>query len=262
MESVRKLKILAGVYLSVLLVLLLCVCMTPLVIQHGISTGLPHKLIIEEETLETLLIVTLFGISFLLLRGFMRTLKTYRLAADQVAEENATLLSRLAEAFTYIGTVNVEIHEIQSVLCGIDGYPQSKKEFKRCLDRLTVKAMAIAGTPWIAIRVIDRGCGRTIKEHAVERQKGALPLVTMGNRDILDGRRVEGFETIRSRQKNLDLLTVCILPNRPLSEAERVLLTAILKQVEMLLLLDHAGCITHSARHAAIEKEVRHDSHH
>lgn len=251
METVRKLKFLAGVYVSVLLVLLLCVCLTPLLIQHGISAGRAHKLIIEEETLETLLIVTLFGISYLFLRGFMRTLKAYRQAADQVAEENATLLSRLTEAFSYIGTVNVEIHEIQSVLCGIEGYPQSKNEFKRCLHRLAIKAMTIAGTSWLVIRVIDRGGGRTVKEHAVERQKGALPPVTMGNRDILAGRHINGLEIIGSRQSNLDLLTVCIFPNRPLSEAERVLLTAILKQVELLFLLHRTGDIPPAVPNAA-----------
>jgi arginine exporter protein ArgO len=117
MEPIQKRNRLIGVYLSVLFILLLCVSATPLLIRHGLS--LNRRLIVEEETLETLLIITLFGISFVILRSFMHTLEAYQRVVNQVGKEKSKLVSRLAEAFNYIGTVNVEIHEIESVLCGV-----------------------------------------------------------------------------------------------------------------------------------------------
>jgi hypothetical protein len=218
----------------------------PLIIRNGISTA--KSLIIEEDVLETLLILFLFGLSFLLLRGLLDTLQAYRHAADCAAHENTTLMARLAEAFKYIGTVNVEIQEIESVLCGIDCYPRSRKEFRRCYDHLAAKAMAITGSPWVVIRVIDRPRCRTLKECRVERRKGILPTVTIGNRDILERRRVDGSAVVALTPKNLDLLAACILPDRPRSGPEQLLLTAILNQVVMLFLLQRAGCFQPTTR--------------
>jgi hypothetical protein len=252
MESIRKLKLLAGVYVSLLLFLLVCVILMPLIIRHGIAPS--QSFVIEEETLEALLILCLFGISYLLLRGLLRTQRSYRRAAEQASQENASLLSRLAEAFQYIGTVNVEIHEIQSVLGGIDCYPRNKREFRHCLKRLAGKAMAITGAPWVVIRIIDPRRGRTVKECAAERREGALPAVTMGNRDILDGRRIEGFACIMLRPKKIGLRTVCVFPTQSISEAEHLLLTAILSQFEMLFLLHRSGCLQATIFNNAIEK--------
>jgi len=252
MESLRKFKLLSGVTVCLLLILLLCVVLTPLIIRHGVAAG--PTFVIEEETLETLLILGLFLISFLLMRGLLSTLRSYRRAAEQASQENASLLSRLAEAFQYIGTVNVEIHEIQSVLGGIDCYPRSRREFRRCLERLAYKAMAITGAPWVVIRIIDPRRGRTVKECTSERRKGALPAVTMGNRDILEGRPVEGFASVVFQPVNLDLLTACVFPTQSLTETERLLLTAILSQYVILFLLHRSGCLQPTTVHKTIER--------
>ena len=260
MDSIRKLKLLARVYMSLLLLLLACVILTPLIIRHGIAAAQTY--VIEEETLESLLILSLFGISTLLLRGLFGTLRSYRQAAEQVSQENASLLLRLAEAFQYIGTVNVEIHEMQAVLGGIECYPRNKREFQRCLKHLAGKAMSITGAAWVVIRIIDPRHARTLKECAAERRGGGLPAVTMGNRDILEGRPIEGFASVRLPSKNLNLLTVCIFPTQPPTGAEHLLLTAILSQFEMLFLLHRSGGLQLPPLIMPSEKENRHDLHH
>ncbi len=261
METAKRLKILVVGYLVVLFVLLLCVSATPLVIRHGVAVR--SDFIIDEEVLETILIIALFGLFFLLLMAFRRALKAYERAVSRVDRDKSRLMSRLSEAFRYIGTVNVEIKEIESVLCGPGYYPQTKKEFKQLMDRLASKIMAVAAVPWIAIRMISRGCGRTVMEHAVESRTGLLPPATMGNREILEGRHVKGLRTIGAHRRNVDLLTVCILPTVPLAEENIVLITAIINQIEMLFLIHRAGGrrpnTIHSNQHA--EKEICHDTH-
>ena len=239
MKAVQKLKFLIGFYLGALVLLLLSVITIPMVIQQGISVT--REFIIEEEIFETALIAILFVISYLILRGFKHTLKTHKHAVNRAGEENSRLVSRLTEAFNYIGTINVELQEIQPVLCGVERYPQTRREFKRFIEHLAAKAMTVAGTPWIVIRMISRCNGRTVKEYAIVRRKGVLPSATMGNRAILEDRNVEGLRTIASRQKNLDLLTVCILPTIQLSDEENILITAIINQIEMLFVLYRAG---------------------
>jgi len=241
METDKKLKYLIGAYLAVLVILLLSVIAMPLVIRHGLA--LTRKLIIEEETLETILIVLLFAASFFILRGFKRALIAFEQAAARAGKDKSKLISRLAEAFNYIGTVNVEFKEIQSILCGTDRYPRTKREFRQRIDELAAKVMAVTGTPWVVLRIVNRCSGRTIKEFAAEHRDGLLPSATMGNRAILEGRLVEGLRTIGLRQKNPDLLTVCIMPSVELSEEQIVLIEAVTSQAEMLYMLYRAGCV-------------------
>ena len=248
-----------NLYFSILLALLLCVIITPLLIRQEIY--ITDRFMVEEEVFETVLILALFAISFLVLKNFMSRLKAYQQTANRAVHDKSRLASRLAEAFTYIGKVNVELQQMESVLCGVDFYPQSRREFKRLVDRLTSRAMTIAATPWLVVRMIDRHSGRTINEHAVQRPLSLIPPVIMGNRELIDGHRVDGLQIIGPRQSNLDLLTVFILPAAAISKEKSVLLTAILCQIEMLFILNSAGCIRpmHPSDHSP--KEIGHDTH-
>ena len=260
MQVVRRIKYLIVFYMALLLVLLICVIATPLVIRHGLSVS--RKFIVGEDMLETALIVILFCVSVFILRAFWSALRAYGRIAIRAGEEKSKLISRLSEAFNYIGTINVEIKEIQSVLCGVEHYPQSKREFKELLDHMGAKAMEVAGVPWMVIRMINRRNGRTVKEHAVEHRSGSLPSVTMGNREILEGHHVDGIRMIAAHQKNLDLLTVCILPEVHLSEEDIVLITAIVNQLEVFFMLYRTGCFRKTIIEHHTEKEVCHDTHH
>ena len=259
MKSEKRLKTLIGFHVSVLFILLLCVIATPLVIRHSIS--ITSRFIIEEEYFESILIILLFAFSYLILRGFKRTLDAYAQAAARAGEDKSRLVSQLAEAFSYIGTVNVEIQEIQSIYCGVACYPQTQKELKQLLNRLATKAMAIAGTPWIIIRMISRYSGRTVKEVAIERRRGVLPSSAVGNRAILEGCHVDGLTTICSRRENIDLLTVCVLPETTMGKDETVLITAITNQIEMLFMLFRSGVLHQQMITKESKKEICHDIH-
>ena len=239
MKTVQKLRILIAFYLGGVVFLLLSVVFVPLLVQHGLSVT--QKFIIEEEIFETSLIVILFGIFFFILRGFKHILKDYELAVERAGGEKSGLISRLTEAFSYIGSVNVELQEIQSILCGVTQYPQTNKASRRFIDHLATKAMTIAGTQWVAIRMISRSEGRTVKEYTIVRPQGRLPSAVMGNREIIEDRHVKGLKTIRSSQKNLDFLTVCIMPTTQLSKEQNILITAITNQIEMHYMLFHSG---------------------
>lgn len=258
MESVWKPKYLIGFYFSILLILLLCVGTTPLLLRHGIA--ITNRFIIEEEVLETIMILVLLGISFLVMIRMMKRLNSYRQAAESAGYEKSRLISRLADAFRYIGRVNVEIQEIESALCGVAFYPQSKKEFRALVDKLALNAMTIASAPWMVVRMIDRDSGQTVNEHAVQHPGTTPPSVTMGNRAILDGVRIEGKQTIGPRQQNLDLLTVMIFPGTTISKEKKILLAAILNQIEMLFILYRAGCIKPKQSGRNSIQEIVHDA--
>ena len=72
MRAIWKPTYLIGFYFALLLALLLCVIPTPLLIRSGIS--LTARFVIDEEILETVMTLVLFGISFLLLIRIMNLL--------------------------------------------------------------------------------------------------------------------------------------------------------------------------------------------
>lgn len=258
MQNVNKLKYLLTFYLGVLSLLLLSVIAIPWVIQHGLSVS--QHLVIEEETLEVILILLLFVISFFIFRGFNHTLKAYKQSVALAAADKSKLISRLAEAFNYIGSVNVEIQEIQAILCGPDDYPRTKKEFNHVVQSLGRKAMTFTGTPWIVIRMIQKESCRTTKEFIFEHHKGAFSPVPISNRALLEGSRIKGMMTIGRRRDHQDFITVCILPLVSLSEEAGILMTAILNQIEMLFMLYRAGCPCQISINPTY-KELSHDYH-
>ena len=254
MVTLSKLKFFIGLYLTFIVLLLLSVIFTPMMIKHDIA--MTHNIIIDEEVFEVALILLLLLISILMVKVFKQALKAYEYSANQAHVEKSRLISRLSEAFTYISSVNVEIQEIRSIICGVDHYPKSKKELKKIFDHLAAKAASITGTPWSAIRIINKIDGRTITEHATEIKKGELPSKTVGNRMIIEGQQKEDLSTIRSCHANEDLLTVCIIPTRSLTKESNTLLTVIANQAEMYFMLYRTHFLNNSFlnNHAQFEE--------
>jgi hypothetical protein len=205
-----------------------------------------HTFLMEEEILETSLIVVLVGISCWILKATLQTLQTYERAVKQAGEERSRLLSRLTEAFSYLGTINVELQQVHSILCGIERYPKNKKEWKRLFESLTATAMTVGGTRWALVRILNRKELRTVKEFCATRPEAGFPSSTIGNREIIEGRSVPGCTQIRSSPKDLDWSVVCILPESRLSEKENILITGIMNQIELFYMLYRSGFLNSS----------------
>lgn len=109
--------------------LMMVIAATPLLIRQGLAIN--GHLIIQEEFLETALIMVIIGLSYLILNACQRFLDAYRRAVNRAGEEKSKLVSRLVDAFNYFGSVKVGIKEIQSVVCECDHYPQTRKEFNQ-----------------------------------------------------------------------------------------------------------------------------------
>lgn len=233
-----------AVYFGLLVILFLTVSLVPILVQQGIT--LPTGFAVEEEVLESGLILFLFAVSFFIYKGYRRRMAEYQAAVARSGERQAALTSQLTEAFRYIGEVNVEIDRIMNDLCGIYSYPFSRKELKQLFHQIADQAMSLVHAPWVVIRMIHRNSGRTIKEYAFEHDPGALPATTVGNRAILEKRTVEDRQVITTCQHNLVLQTVFILPKIDYAEEALLLMSAMVNQVEMLFLLYHPDLFQHN----------------
>ena len=237
MKNIHRLNAMIALYVAVLFFLLLFVLTVPLTIQRNLT--ITQDIIVREEIIETALLAALFSVSFFILTRFKSTLNSYERKFNRIGKEKSKLLSRLADAFRYIGTINVEIQEIHSILQSLDNYPATRKEIKGLVNYLITRTMIIARSSWVAIRMIDKKNGKTVYEDKVVRSARKFPAAMIGNREILENKTVPGLMTIITNKKNADLITACILPEVECTDEEAILIKLIIDQIEMHFLLYH-----------------------
>jgi len=231
LTKIRRLEIF---YLAIIGILMLMVVGTPFLVHR--STALTSHVLKEQEVLETLLLAVLLSLAYVLSRFYRRLLRTYREEIQRLALNNSTMQGRLTDAFKYIGKVNVQLQEIRSAFSLLNQTPRSRKDFKNLLRMFAQKALTIANTDWVLVRIIDRASLRTVIEHLESRGKAVALHASIGSKSIVQGEPVPGRIAIRCENKNLDITVACIFPRDELTWEEKVLLEAVTSEVEMLFL--------------------------
>jgi hypothetical protein len=244
-----KLKIFSLSYYAVITLLLSAVIAAPFLVTHKVM--LTEKFIIGEDVLEAVLIVILFAIGFLISGVYRSELRKNRQEMNRLTCEKVDLADKLADAFHYIGGVNVQIQEIRSIFCGLRKYPDNDNDFRDIFDFYALKILGISNADWVVIRVIDRNSLKTVKEQIEFRGNAVSPNKHFSNKAILSNRNLNGCRILGSCQENLALKLVCILPKNRFNTEEKILLEAIVTQLEMLYIIFTSGSawVRHGRRH-------------
>jgi hypothetical protein len=227
-ENITQTKYMVTAYMLTLGLLFIVVVATPLFIKGHVS--LSKKIIIEEDTLEALLIAVLLGLAYTVHRAYRRKL-------ENLKKSNTNLIISHTEAFKYIGRVNIQLQEIQAIFSGLQQYPETKSEFQRILSSAARNMRGTVSVDWILIRIINQNNFRTITEHWESCAKATYPNVRISNRAIVEGKTVEGLSIIRSRRNNLAVNVACIMPVKALMREEKILIEAIVCELEMLFII-------------------------
>jgi hypothetical protein len=221
-------------YLSAIVLLILMVVGVPFLVRRGVA--MTSHVFIEQEVLQALLIAALLSAAFALSHRYKTTLNAHREEMRRLAMNNDTLLSRLTEAFKYIGKVNVQLQEIRSVFFHLNRLPENRNDFKNLLRVFARKVLAIVNTDWAVVRIIERQSLRTITEHLEFRRREVALYPHIGNKSVIDAEPVAGQTVIRCEKENLDITVVCIFPRGNLSREERILVEAIAGEIELLFI--------------------------
>jgi hypothetical protein len=230
-----KTKFLEFTYIVTIVLLLSAVILTPFIIRGHFL--LVKKYVIQEDILEAVLIIVLLLIAYLLSAVYKNDLKKYRRQSRRLSVDNSDLMSKLIDAFKYIGGINVQIQEIRSILCGVRRYPAAENEFRRDLALFARKLLAIVNSDWVVIRIIDQTNLRTIREHLESRKKGNFYIKGISNRAIVAKQTIDGYSIVASQVDNSTIRVVSVFPKKSLDEKEKVLVEAITHQIEMLYLI-------------------------
>lgn len=230
-KKIRRLEIL---YVTTIGILMLMVVATPFLVRRWVV--MPDHLLGEQEMLETLLIAVLLSLAYALSRIYKTLLRARREEIQRLALNNTTLQCRLTDAFKYIGKVNVQLQEVRSIFQLLNRLPENRKDFKNLLRVFGQKALAIANTDWVALRIIDRPSLRTVIEHLETRRQGTALNLHIGNKSVVEGEPISGQAVIRCDNDNLDITVVCIFPRDVLSWEEKILLESLAGEIELLFI--------------------------
>ena len=234
-NTADKIKFFEFIYMLTVALLLSAVVLTPVLIRHHLL--LIKRYVIQEDAVEAMLIAMLLSIAYLLSNVYKKELKKYRQETKKLSRDNSDLLDKLTDAFKYIGGVNVQIHEIRSILCGLERYSLTDNEFGNELALFARKALGIVNADWVVIRIIRQKNLRTLTEHFESREFKDGSIKGISNRAIVANRLVEGYGIIATHSENSAVMVVCVFPKKCLEEEEKILIEAINNQIEMRYLI-------------------------
>jgi hypothetical protein len=230
----KKIKRLQIFYVATIGALMLMIVGTPVLVRRWIA--ITNYLLRDQEVLETLLIAVLLSLAYALSHIYNKLLNAHREEIQHLAMKNDGLQGRLTDAYKYIGKVNVQLQEIHSAFSLLNRLPQSRKDLKNLLSMFAQKALTIANTDWVAVRIIDRPSLRTVIEHLETRTEATFSLPHIGNKYVVEEKSIVGQVVVRCENKALDFTVVCIFPRNELSWEEKILLESIAGEIELLFL--------------------------
>ena len=134
-----KFRLIEGIYITILVILYALIICHPYIITK--DALLKNNILIEEEFVEGFLITVLLVIGYFVSIRYRKALDKYRSHIKELSVKKADVESRLSDAFKYIGAVNVQVEEIQSLFSSLKKYPKDKKDFKNSFRFLAEKAL-------------------------------------------------------------------------------------------------------------------------
>ena len=236
---INKIKIqirpLTVIYISILVALYSLMICTPYLISK--TALLKNYIFVGEEFVEGLLISVLLAISFFVLFRYRKELGKYRNQIKELAVKKTDAENKLSDAFKYIGAVNVQVKEVQSLFSSIEKYPKDKKDFKDSLNILAQKVLCIANADWVIFRIINLNSLRTLREYSKTRGEIILLKHNISNSSIVTNETTDKYSIISSDEKNLAIKVFCIISSEVLTETQKNLIKTIVDSLEMLFIV-------------------------
>jgi hypothetical protein len=225
-----KIRKLERIYLTLLCIIFLLIVSTPYLIRSGFT-------VFDEELVEVAAIVLLFtvgyGVQFLYRREMAKKFDQ----ACKLEQDKCDLRNRLGEAFSYIGTVNIQIQQIKSFFSDINKFPEDKKDFLHILQLMADRILCMVNVDWVLFRIVDIRNINTLSEYSGTRGNATRLNHKIGNRALASMEKFKGVTVVESGQENFHIKTFCIIPKAMLSGDQKVFVKAVVNQIEMLFLI-------------------------
>jgi hypothetical protein len=222
------------IYSFIILVSLGLLIFTPILIQSGFSI---KTIDIGREIIQELLIIALLLITYTTYRFYKNSIKNHIDEIKSLSETKKTLEEQLEDSLRYIGRVNIQIQEIQSLLAATKKFPENKKDFRNILKFFCEKILGIINVDWVIVRIINPDNFNTLSEHNEARGGAVLLKHELSNKEIVNNELPKGLSSLSSNQENITIKVFCVLPKKFINKEQTELIKAILNQLEMLFVV-------------------------
>lgn len=226
----RNITLLEGAYFAILAALFMLIILTPYIIRSGVT-------LLDEEIAEVIAIALFFTVGYGIFFLYRKEAARNRHLLDRLKRDKGALENRLSEAFSYIGNVNIQIEEIRSVFSDIRKFPESKRDFRTILQFLAERVLCMVNTEGVLFRIIDTKNLVTLREHSESRGNTVLLNHKISNTYLASNERLEGLTIVGSGQENFHIKTFCIIQKEELSRDQKVFISAVVNQLEMLFII-------------------------
>jgi hypothetical protein len=223
------------IYFLILLILFSLIIYTPTLIRG--SASINENLILEEETIEGSLVGVLMILGILILGIYKHEIQRHKEQIRKIDEEKQRVAGRLLASDQYIGQVNVQITEIESIFNSIDKYPQTKADFNKVFSFFGERILGIVYSKWALIRIINRDTQKTITEHFHIRPGSTSDYPHVSNKLIIEKEPLESCISIISKPDNLEFLVSCTLPVDKINKHQLGFIQAIINEITMLFVI-------------------------
>ena len=97
--------------------------------------------------------------------------------------------------------------------------------------------MAIAARDWACLRIIDIESCMTLSESCVSRNPENIAMPEISNKKLLSGEPLENKTVFSSNHSELTIKAYLAVPGKEIDHDQETLVTAILKEIEMIYLI-------------------------
>jgi len=188
------------------------------------------------ENAEFIVLILLLSLGFFANHFYKNESKKYEQQIATLKAGREKIEERLENAFKYIGSLNVQIEELESIFTTIKKYPETKNEIKKILTYFTEKILSIVNAEWALFRVVDVEEIRTLTEVYISRNKNQLFTETISNINLINNVSIEKLNVVSSTDQTFRINTYCIFP-AAVNKKQKIMIETIANQAEMLYII-------------------------
>jgi len=207
-------------------------------VPHAINSPLhvTQKLIIEEEFVESFLLIVLFVLNIFILGLYKKEVARQKEMIIKINNDKKSSDEKLNDSFRYIGKVNVQIQQIKSIFTSNGRFPKTKSDFKKTLLFFSERVFGIVNTDWVLFRIIDSNTRKTISEQFETRNGIKADYPHLSNKMIIEKQSCSPFTTVISNPGDLNILVCCTIPVEKITNEEQVFIQAITNEITMIFI--------------------------
>jgi hypothetical protein len=191
---------------------------------------------------EEFLLLIVFSIGgYYFFHQYKKEVASYQMKLYELGQSKNELGKKFNDAFTYIGNVNILIQEIKLIFTNIKKYPENESDIKNIMENLSGKILSITTAKWVNLKIIDLATKNTISQYYHARENIKKTELSVNNDDLINNNYPDNLSVLVSSQKNYSVKTFCTMPKIPLTSDQKVLLGAIINQIEILFLISKSN---------------------